>query len=141
MSIKLTASQARKLGLAKKRKPKAAKADDHGLFLAACKAHGLPKPVPEHKFHPKRKWRFDFAWPGHYFSGYYSVALEIEGVGKGGEAGRHQRIGGWLKDMEKYNEAILLGWKLLRVTTDQVKSGEAFSLVKRALYGDRDQLK
>ena len=33
----------------------------------------LPAPVPEFRFHPERKWRFDFAWPEH------KIAVEQEG--------------------------------------------------------------
>ena len=47
--------------------------------------------------------------------------------------GRHTRGAGFLKDMEKYNEAALRGWHLLRVTPDMVQDGTAIELVKRAL--------
>ena len=68
---------------------------------------GLPKPSQEFEFHPSRKWRFDFAWPGH------KVAVEIEGVTKTG--GRHQRRDGFIKDAEKYEAAMVLGWIVYRV--------------------------
>lgn len=32
-----------------------------------------PEFVREHRFHPTRRWRFDFAWPDE------KVALEVEG--------------------------------------------------------------
>jgi len=86
----------------------------------------LPKGFErELKFHPTRKWRFDYAWPS------YRVALEVEGAVWTG--GRHTRGKGFLGDMEKYNEATLLGWKVYRCTPDQVKSGAAFDLITRAL--------
>jgi len=96
------------------------------LFLAACKAQGLPEPVPEWKFHPHRNWRFDWAIPCR------KVALEIEG-GVFMKEGGHRGMSRFLRDMEKYNEAALLGWVVIRVTTDQVKSGEVFALIRRAL--------
>ena len=37
-----------------------------------------------------------------------------------------------LKDMEKYNTATLDGWRVLRVSVDDVKSGRACELVRRA---------
>ena len=67
----------------------------------------IPTPRAEFEFHPTRKWRFDFAWPDHM------VALEIEGVTPDG--GRHQTIGGFLGDAEKYEAALRLGWTVYRV--------------------------
>lgn len=95
------------------------------LFEAACIAHGLHEPVAEFRFAPPRRWRFDWCWPEHM------IALEIEGgVWTGG---RHTRGSGFTKDVEKYNEAALLGWRVLRCTPKQVKSGEVFELLKRAM--------
>jgi len=79
----------------------------------------------EYKFHPIRKWRFDYAWLAH------KVALEVEGGIF--TRGRHTRGKGFLGDMEKYNAATLAGWQVYRCTTDQVKSGEAFDLITEAL--------
>lgn len=78
------------------------------LFARVCLAKGIPAPLPEHRFHPRRKWRFDYAWPG------LSVALEIEGGIW--TQGRHTRGAGFLKDMEKYNTATLMGWQVYRCT-------------------------
>ena len=76
------------------------------LIIAA----GFPEPVKEFKFHPKRRWRFDLAWPE------LKLAIEIEG----GVwiRGRHVRGRGFKEDCEKYNAAVLLGWKVLRYTPD-----------------------
>ena len=64
--------------------------------------------VKEYRFHPTRKWRFDYAIPSHL------IALEVEGgVWTGG---RHIRASGFLGDMEKYNNAALLGWRVFRTT-------------------------
>ena len=79
----------------------------------------------EYKFHPVRKWRFDFCWPEH------DLAVEIEGgVWK---LGRHNRPAGFAKDMEKYNEATLNGWRLLRVTPKMLENGTAMQLIERAM--------
>ena len=67
--------------------------------------------IPEYKFCEGRKWRFDFANPD------YMIAVEIEGgiwI-----KGRHNRASGYIKDMEKYNKAVLLGWKVLRYSPQQ----------------------
>jgi very-short-patch-repair endonuclease len=85
----------------------------------------IPAPVREHRFDRGRMWRFDFAYPA------MRIAVEIEGglfIG-----GRHSRGAGMLKDMEKYNEATLLGWRVLRVTPEQVRNGYATKLVARAI--------
>lgn len=80
--------------------------------------------IREHQF-CARKWRFDFAVPDK------RVAFEIEG----GTwiSGRHNTGAGSQKDMEKYNEAAILGWKVLRFTTDMVKSGYAIQAAQRLL--------
>ena len=60
-----------------------------------------------------------------------NVALEVEGGVW--QQGRHTRGSGFVKDMEKYSEGAILGWCILRVTPQDVRSGRAASLVKRAL--------
>jgi very-short-patch-repair endonuclease len=81
--------------------------------------------IAEYAFHPRRKWRFDFCWPEQ------QLALEIEG----GTwiRGRHSRGQAFESDCEKYNEAALLGWRVLRVTTNMVQDGRALKYVERAL--------
>lgn len=74
----------------------------------------------EWPFHPSRRWRFDVALPLR------KVAVEVEGLN-----GRHQRTAGFLRDMEKYDEAVILGWRVLRVTARQLESGDALVLLHR----------
>lgn len=78
----------------------------------------------EVKFHPTRKWRFDFALP-------QNLAVEVEGATWSG--GRHTRGSGFEKDTEKYANALVLGWRVLRVTGNQVRSGQAIQWVLDAL--------
>lgn len=94
-----------------------------GVFLSVCKTQGIPDPVPEFVFAPPRKWRFDWAWTKHY------VALEIEGGAFRGPG--HRSVGVFLRNIEKYNEAALLGWRVIRVTTDQFNSGDVFETLQR----------
>lgn len=91
------------------------------------KLHGLPTPTAEYQFAPPRKWRFDWAWPE------LGVMLAVECEGGAWVGGRHTRPQGFAKDIEKYNCAVLLGWRLLRFTPDMIQSGKAVETIKRAL--------
>jgi hypothetical protein len=68
----------------------------------AIQEAGLPAPAREYRFHSKRLWRFDLAWPE------IKLAIEIDGNG------RHNTVAGMANDDEKINEAGLLGWTVLR---------------------------
>ena len=95
------------------------------LMALHVRAEKLPAPVREFRFAPPRQWRFDFAWPEQ------KLAVEVEGGIF--TKGRHSRGSGMLADMEKYNRAALLGWRVLRFFTDQVRDGSAIAVVKEAL--------
>lgn len=86
------------------------------------KAFGVPDPIAEYRFHPKRKWRFDWAWPDKL------IALEQEGAVW--TQGRHTRGSGFINDMEKYNEAARLGWRVFRFTPKEITKGIAHSFIK-----------
>ncbi len=92
-------------------------------FDRQCQLAGLPKPEPEFRFHPTRRWRFDWAWPDK------SIAVEVDGAVYTG--GRHTRGAGFEKDMEKLNEAQILGWRVLRFSSGMVKDGRALGVVER----------
>jgi very-short-patch-repair endonuclease len=85
----------------------------------------LPVPEREVRFHPQRRWRFDLAYRDR------KLAIEIEGAVW--VQGRHTRGSGYVADLEKYSEAAILGWRILRCTPQQVASGAALALVQRAL--------
>ena len=94
------------------------------IAVAFFAGQRLPAPVTEHRFHPSRKWRFDYAWPDA------KVALEVEGgVWTGG---RHTSSAGFLKDMEKYNAAARLGWRVLRCTPKTLITMDTAEAVKEA---------
>jgi len=40
---------------------------------------------------------------------------------------------GYSQDCEKLNEAALLGWRVLRVTRDQIEDGRAAKWIERAM--------
>lgn len=77
----------------------------------------------EYLFHPTRKWRADFYLPD------LNLLVEIEGVSPTGT--RHQRIAGFKLDIQKYAEAVSMGYNLLRITPDQVPSGKAIEYITR----------
>lgn len=96
------------------------------LFALQVRASGLSAGMErEHRFHPTRRWRFDFSWPEK------RVAVEIEGGHWTG--GRHVRGAGFEADCEKYLEAIVMGWRVLRVTGSLVKSGRALAAAEALL--------
>jgi len=43
------------------------------------------------------------------------------------------------RNMAKQNDAVLLGWAVLRFTPAQVKNGEAIAFVQRALAPNRSR--
>ncbi len=93
-------------------------------FAFQVRACDLPEPTREYRFHPVRKWRFDFAWPAE------KIAVEVEG----GEwvQGRHQRAGGFAADAQKYAEAMLLGWQVYRFPGSMITNGQAIEYTCRA---------
>jgi len=92
------------------------------FHLAAAK---LPVPVREYRFHPPRRWKFDFCYPEQ------KIAIECEGGTW--TNGRHTRGKGFKNDCEKYNQATIDGWRVLRFTSDMIKSGEALQTIEAAL--------
>lgn len=94
--------------------------------LAWLLLHGttLPHPEREYRFAPPRRWRFDFAWPES------KVAVEVEGGRFVG--GAHISVAGLERDVEKYNEAALAGWRVIRVFPEWVRDGRALTLIERA---------
>ena len=95
------------------------------IFAQLCKSYCGADVVAEYQFHPKRKWRFDYAIPAH------KIAIEVEGGAW--IDGRHNRASGFIKDMEKYNAAAVLGWRLLRVTPQQLLTTATLQMVAAAL--------
>lgn len=91
-------------------------------FALLMRAHKLPQPEREYRFDPKRRWRFDFAYPKE------KIAIEIEGGIFSG--GRHTRGKGFIGDCEKYNAAVLQGWKILRYTAETMNVEDLKILLK-----------
>lgn len=95
-------------------------------FALQIRATKLPTPVREHRFHPERKWRMDFAWPE------LKIAVEIEGGVWG--LGRHNRPKGFIADALKYNTAAEMGWTVLRFTGTHIRSGKAIEQLAKIMH-------
>ena len=113
---------------ATKRKRKSPSTDPRTqIFLQTCWKMLNAVCVPEYRFSPDRGWRFDYAFPD------YKIALEIEGgVWTGG---RHINPKGFLNDMEKYNNATLMGWRLLRIVPADLLRMKTIDLLRSAMEG------
>lgn len=93
-------------------------------FATVWDALGGPELVREYRFDKTRRWRADFAWETA------RVLVEVEGGVW--NRGRHLTPGGFIKDAEKYLEATLKGWAVVRLVDSQLTPG----VLKRILdYG------
>lgn len=108
-----------------------AQSELEALLALQIRAMGLPTPKPEHTFHPGRRWRADFAWPDEM------LLVEVEGGTWSG--GRHTTGAGFERDAEKYNQAVLDGWRVLRFTGGMIKRGEALNMIRKALITQKGQ--
>lgn len=109
-----------------KKKAKAEKAaSTHRIFDGILNSINVPPATHEHKFHAIRLWRFDYCWPDK------KIALEVEGGVFTG--GRHTSGPGFIGDMEKYNQAVLLGWRIIRTTPSELLKIGTANLI-RELY-------
>jgi hypothetical protein len=95
------------------------------VFFEALRLNGIESPEFEYKFHSERKWRFDYCWPSKM------IALEVEGGVFSN--GRHTRGTGFMNDIDKYNNAALLGWRLIRTTPSYLTSQLNIELIKEIL--------
>ena len=84
-------------------------------FLFLWRVAQGPPLEREVQFHASRRWRADFA---HIES---RTLIEIEGGIFLPGGGRHSRGAGYAKDAEKYLEAVLAGWTVIRLTERQLE--------------------
>ncbi len=78
-----------------------------------CKSKGYNL-LSEHRFHPARKFRFDYAIEE------LMIAIEYEGLFS--EKSGHTTISGYNKDVVKYNLAAECGWTVIRFTALNYKT-------------------
>jgi hypothetical protein len=95
--------------------------DGADLLAFQLKASGIKGAVREFRFHKTRRWRIDVFFP------LKALAIEVDGWG------RHQTFKGFTDDCEKACEIAIAGYRLMKVTPQQVKSGAALIWIERAL--------
>jgi len=110
-------------------------------FTLLCRKELQIETVKEFRFHPTRLWRFDYAIPEK------RIAIEVEGgvykkrryiSKRTGEmittvGGRHNSAEGFLGDMEKYNAAALLGWRVFRAQPSDLLTNATINTIKEAI--------
>jgi len=90
-------------------------------FALLWQSLGGPPLEAEFRFNPERRWRADFA---HLPS---RTLVEVEGgiyVN-----GRHNRAAGFAADLEKYLEAALSGWRVVRLGPAEITVPKVARLV------------
>lgn len=108
------------------------RAADVGLYLLDerhVQRFGMPK--SEYYFaSPWRLWHIDWAYP------IWGIAIEIEGgtfTYGDDKKSSHMTGVGYADNCRKYSILSLLGWIVIRVTTDMLDRGEAWYLIDAAL--------
>lgn len=89
---------------------------------------GLPEPAREFIFAPPRKWRFDLCYPAPLM-----IGIEAEGGTWGRRRSRHTTAIGYRNDCEKYSNAAIMGWMVLRFTTDMIEDDSFLDYIIRAI--------
>lgn len=89
--------------------------------IAKAKVHDVA-PILEYVFDAQlegggKGWRFDLCWPE------LRIAIEVDGA-------VHRIKERFKADLPKYQAAFGLGYRVLRVSPEQVRNGEALQLVK-----------
>ena len=88
------------------------------LFAAQLDAQAIAY-EREYRFLPARRFRFDFA----ILPLYRCIAVEVDGA-------VHRIKAQFRRDREKHNLALIAGWRVLRVGSDDVRSGRALFVLE-----------
>ncbi len=114
-----------KTSKSRKAAPQAPVSEPHDIFTVFCKAELGYEPVREYRFHPVRKWRFDYAIP--------ALKIAVECDGGVWTHGRHVRPTGYIKDMEKFNAAAEAGWVVLKFTPQQLMTQDTVATLRSTI--------
>lgn len=77
------------------------------VVTAFFQSYGVPEPEFEFRFHPTRKFRFDFSWSDQ------KLGLEVQGALFARIPGGHNRGARIRQEHAKRNLAACLGWRIL----------------------------
>lgn len=114
----------------KRRAPALEVNEGEETFALQLRAYRIPF-EREYVFHQSRRWRFDFALVEHL------IAIEIEGAIWQRGGGGHSHPSGIESDIEKYNAAAVLGWRVFRFMPDKhVASGVAIAMIDEVLRAE-----
>jgi len=101
-------------------------------LVIQMKREKVPQAVRGHRFHEDRRWQFDFCYLD------LKLAFEVEGgiLRRGG--GAHSSGLAILRDIEKYNAATLLGWRVFRIHGEMIikdnrQMDEGWKLIREVL--------
>ena len=102
------------------------------LLLEQIRQARLPEPEQQVAIIPKRRYRFDFAYP------HLMVAIEVDGgtwkqTNRGRSAG-HAHPARITHDNEKRNLARLLGWRVFQFDTTAINDGSALEMVRQVIH-------
>lgn len=89
--------------------------------------------MTEYRFHPTRRWRFDWALPEITALGKtrpLMVAIEFDGLYGGGA---HTSVKMVAKDSEKLNQAAIHGWIVIRVNSQSLRDGSGYRDIEAAI--------
>jgi len=106
------------------------KADLHTYLAYAPQSFGLDwELTTEVRFHPVRRFRFDFCWTVP------KIAIEYDGITGPG----HNSLNGMLRDSEKINLAQALGWRVFRANTPSLRDSSFYTLMNAVLADEAER--
>lgn len=109
----------------RKRKGAGRQFDWADSLAAQIAAVGLPAPARDQQLVLPRQFKSDLCWPDR--------RLFVECDGAEWASGQHGRGQGMKDDCVKWNLLTLAGWRGLRFTGTQIKSGYALDTIEHAL--------
>lgn len=128
----LTGKQVSTLVERKYQRPDAGKENGADLLCFQLTAAGISGWDREVEFCP-RKFRIDVAFRNPPDPNAGKLAVEVDGFGRCGAMGYHQRPEGVESNCEKSALLAIYGYRLMRVTTNQVRSGMALRWIEAAI--------
>lgn len=98
------------------------------IFIKFAKQETGLEFIKEYRFHPVRLWRFDYACLD------IKIAVEVEG-GRWSKKSRHTTGKGYENDCEKYNQAVIHGWRVIRVFPETLLTISTIDMIKQLKDG------